>query len=446
MSLKKKYLSRQIIYEEFKPLNQLESESFRNAMDDIQFKLASSFTDQIGILCRYLRKGRIQVSYERIGKIFHKTRFCVLHHHKKFLRGQRKDGRPLSLNADELEQLKEEILRLHSLSPPTYPTYEEILDYIKEEFGKDLYQDTFRKLVLQQLGDIIRPCIAKPIDENRMDVDVQDIEHNYLELRRLTNNIPMQFCFNIDEMGHTDFSDAPIKTVLVPYNFNKLETYYPVERSVKRASVIACISPAGLVCEPQFAIEDRCTIDVKLFDYIPYESLQIVGTNSGFINTDSFLKWLNEIFLPKLHYLREKYSYNGTAVIITDGLLAHSNAFDQIDLQREKLVVHYLEPHSSDQTQPLDLGIFGGMKKFISNFKNKSDLSPAGNQILKIFQALRQMCSPLNCRAAFKATGLITNFKYINGHAIQTMGFDATECCKVRGYEISYIKDLLVFK
>ena len=85
-------------------------------------------------------------------------------------------------------------------------------------------------------------------------------------------------------------------------------------------------------------------------------------------------------------------------VIITDGLPAHKLAFNQIDLEKENIVVHYLEAHSSDQLQPLDLAIFGGTKRFLSNFKTIFGLSPAANQILKIYQALHQMFSQPNCR------------------------------------------------
>lgn len=128
----------------------------------------------------------------------------------------------------------------------------------------------------------------------------------------------------------------------------------------------------------------------------------------------------------KLHILRQRFNYQGKEVVITEGLLAHKIAFDSIDLVKENLIVHYLEPHSSDQVQTLDLGIFGGMKRFLSNYKNNPELSPAAKQILKIFQSLYQICTPLNCRAAFRASGLITNIESKNGRINETMTFDVT--------------------
>ncbi|KAK8835557.1 hypothetical protein M9Y10_042443 [Tritrichomonas musculus] len=216
-----------------------------------------------------------------------------------------------------------------------------------------------------------------------MNVTIQQIEDNLLELRRAIQGVPPHFCVSIDKMGQTEFGDAVQKIVIVPSNYDKNEAYYPIEQAGKRASCIACISPIGLFCHPQFTIEERSTIDINLFNYISKNTVQIVGTDSGFVNTRSFLLWLNEVFIPEFHIQREKHKYFGKMVIITDGLAAHKLAFNQIDLEKENIVVHYLEDHSSDQLPPLDLAIFGGTKRFHSKFKTIFGLSPAANQILK---------------------------------------------------------------
>lgn len=74
------------------------------------------------------------------------------------------------------------------------------------------------------------------------------------------------------------------------------------------------------------------------------------------------------LFLPKLHELREKFKYDGKAVIILDSLKAHHNIVEKIDAEKENIVFHFLVAYLSDQTQPLDLGLFGIMKKFQQNF------------------------------------------------------------------------------
>ncbi|KAK8900327.1 hypothetical protein M9Y10_002651 [Tritrichomonas musculus] len=115
-------------------------------------------------------------------------------------------------------------------------------------------------------------------------------------------------------------------------------------------------------------------------------------------------------------------------VIITDGLPAHKLAFNQIDLEKENIVVHYLEAHSSDQLQPLDLAIFGGTKSK-SNIENLSSFTS------NVFST--------KLSAAFKSAGMVVQIQFKNGQITEQMGFDVEKCVKVRGYELSYIQDLV---
>ena len=62
---------------------------------------------------------------------------------------------------------------------------------------------------------------------------------------------------------------------------------------------------------------------------------------------------------------------------------------------------------------------------------------------MKIHQALEQMCTEQNCRAAFKAAGLIVLIKPSNPILKEIIGFNVHECKKVRGYNISYILNLV---
>lgn len=55
-------------------------------------------------------------------------------------------------------------------------------------------------------------------------------------------------------MGHSEFADSYTKTVTVPINFGQGEAQIPVDLSGKHSSCIACISPIGLFCQPQYAI------------------------------------------------------------------------------------------------------------------------------------------------------------------------------------------------
>ena len=174
--------------------------------------------------------------------VFGKTRFVIHRHHLNFLRGKRPDGTLPSLNEIELQVVKEEIQRLHSKYPPEYPTYEDIKTFIYEKYGKMLLRDTLRNLIYNKLHVFFRPCNAKPVESDRMNVTIQQIEDNLMELRRAIQGVPPHFCVNIDEMGQTKFGDTVQKIVIVPSNYDKNEASYPNERAGKRASCILYFS------------------------------------------------------------------------------------------------------------------------------------------------------------------------------------------------------------
>ncbi|KAK8896170.1 hypothetical protein M9Y10_014064 [Tritrichomonas musculus] len=149
--------------------------------------------------------------------------------------------------------------------------------------------------------------------------------------------------------------------------------------------------------------------------------------------------WFEESFFPYLRNLRILYNYQGPAVIILDGYKSHENCLNSLDLESQNLIIHYLEPHSSEQTQPLDISIFGAMKRYNSNYKMKSDLSYITNQILKIQGSLFCVCNPIICHSAFRAIGIIP-IRYSENPYVEIAGFDVRFCSKVRGYQISQIE------
>ena len=53
------------------------------------------------------------------------------------------------------------------------------------------------------------------------------------------------------------------------------------------------------------------------------------------------------------------------------------------------------------------------------------------------------MTTPISCTAAFREAGLILWLEFSNIILIRKMGFDATECIKVRRWELSYIQNLI---
>lgn len=120
-------------------------------------------------------------------------------------------------------------------------------------------------------------------------------------------------------------------------------------------------------------------------------------------------------FLPNLRDLRPKYNYFGPSVLILDGYLSHKRAIEDINFEDDNLIIHFIPTHTSDQVQPLDLGVFSIVRRFKSNYRNDSQLTYQSNQILKIEQTLSQAASKQNCIKAFNAAGVVIRYTVEDG-------------------------------
>ena len=65
----KKYLLPKLMVKQFEG-NDDELAAFNFAIKQIDYVMAGSFCEQIGVLCSHLRKPPLRVSYERIGDLF----------------------------------------------------------------------------------------------------------------------------------------------------------------------------------------------------------------------------------------------------------------------------------------------------------------------------------------------------------------------------------------
>lgn len=419
-----------------------EKAAFNFAINQMDYIMAESFCEQIGVLCSHLRNPPLKVSYERIGKLFDESRHLIWDMEKNYIRGPGVDGRPCTLNDNELNILRGLINQLlYNPAFRIYPTFAEISDLIYTNFKKYISQDTLRHLFYTKFSDDYKTCIGVPMDKDRVEASLIDIETNLMQLSQKVSGVPAPFVFNVDEMGQSDFADAHETVVIVPKNFSKPRAEYSVDRSIKTATCLACINLNGIGCKPQYTVQ-RKTIETDLYDHLPYESLQVVHTDSGYVNTQSFLFWMNTCFLPNLRRLRIQYQYFGRAVLILDGYKSHKNALGQINLTLHNLSIHFLSAHTSDQSQPLDLGIFGCMKQIQSNFRANPELTKVCNQIIKIHKSLYQVANPINCRSAFRQIGIITTL-YLNfAQFPELVTFDLIQIKRIRFYEESYLNQL----
>ena len=417
-----------------------EIDAFHQMLNSEEYINAATFRDQIGVMCNYLRNDKVRVSFQRIGDLFDKQKASIRQQFTKYKRGPVSLGRVPELSKVQRYIISQEIHKFHEKKH--FPTYDEISDLIYLKFSKHINQDTLRNYFQEDLKDEFSTCQGVAMDSDRFNATEKSIDDYYENLDSIISGIPHQFVFNLDECGNQDWADAREIRVIVPKNYDKKTAPFAISRQGKLSTVLHCIAGDGRWIKPQVVLQ-RKTADSEIYKYLSPTYFQFVHTPSGYVNSVSFEYWFSNVFIPELREKRSRYNYQGESILLMDGLLAHKNVIEKQNLEFLNLKVVFLPPHSSDQTQPLDLGVFGQMKRFSSNYKNHSDVSAQTNQIIKILHSLWQASSPDNVMSAFRAAGIIAipNVSFNDNLFLSKV---ARSCCSsVRHYQQSHIDFLI---
>ena len=134
--------------------------------------------------------------------------------------------------------------------------------------------------------------------------------------------------------------------------------------------------------------------------------------------------------------MRQRDNYWGPALLIMDNLRGHKNVVgaapeDQhVFLPAHNLHILFLVAHSSDQTQPLDLGVFGNQKAICQRTTIKGDFHEFTTKILKVVTSLQKASTVVSIVNAFQAAGIVRKFNKNDGTI--SLVVDRSCCTRVR--------------
>lgn len=66
------------------------------------------------------------------------------------------------------------------------------------------------------MSEEFKTCIGIPLDQDRYNASLEDIEQNLCILKENVDGVPSNYVFNVDEVGHSEYADSNMKTVIVP--------------------------------------------------------------------------------------------------------------------------------------------------------------------------------------------------------------------------------------
>lgn len=136
----------------------------------------------------------------------------------------------------------------------------------------------------------------------------------------------------MDEIVEQDFANTEIKRVIIPQNYPDSSAPYAINRNGDRSTILVCINSLGIFGTPLFAVK-RCFGDLEVYMHLPMDSLQIIHTKKGYINTRAFENYFKTNLIPAIQQLRDRFNYTGPTIIIMDNCGPHISALQRINLQ-----------------------------------------------------------------------------------------------------------------
>ena len=186
-------------------------------------------------------------------------------------------------------------------------------------------------------------CLSKEVISDYFDLLAKVLAENQLL------HSPSRI-YNVDETGIALDGHAP--RVIAKRGQKKVR--YRTTGNKNQITVIACVSASGQ-CIPPFVIFDAKRMNME------WRKDEVVGTAyglsaKGWVDSELFRGWLSEHFLAHAVGARP-------LLLLLDGHSSHYQP-ELISFAREfGIIIFYLPPHTTHESQPLDASVFKSLKQ-----------------------------------------------------------------------------------
>ena len=384
---------------------------FERVLETRDFHLAASEREQVHLVHRWAAAENLKISLDVIADFFQSSKSTVHHHlHKPFEPGESispcNNGRPSVLTQEQQNELRAFLL---SRFENRYPaSYEDCRDFLLNAYDLSVNIKTLRGIV-ERCCDF-RVVEGVPMEDSRNFADPDEIDAYFARLREVLEvaKIPAAFVINADETGFQEFVDAHRSARIVPAEYPLNSVPVPVTRAEKRATLLAAVCADGTCLRPMVVVQrDTMERELLLRGYRA-DKIHYARSEKGFMNTELFTEWGRNTLLPEMRRRRADHDYDGPIVLLIDGFgCHHSDSFTSM-CEEEGIVCVFLPPHTSDQLQPCDLGLFAIQKRWSSNIQIDDDLNRQTKQVIKIVDSLRMAGTFKNITGAFRKAGIVT--------------------------------------
>ena len=238
------------------------------------------------------------------------------------------------------------------------------------------------------------------MEDHRLQASTRDIGAYFELLAQAIEGVLSALIFNLDESGFQRFVDLKHSSIVVPRG--SAHALHSVSRQEKRATFLLTVAADGTSLKPLLVVP-RVTIEAELFiaGYGPQNCI-ITHSARGYITRDLFEHYVRDVLIPAVFRRRRELRYYGPTVLTMDRCSCHCGYTLQTLCNESGIRLLYLPPHSSDQTQACDLGLFGNLKAAQSLINVPGGMSLQSRQVIRIISAFQATCHPLAVTSAFR--------------------------------------------
>lgn len=339
-------------------------------------------------------------------------------------------GRPPLLEDEQVSSLRAYIAERMEQRVPC--SYDDLLEFLEDEYGVLLNIGSLRNFVARSPD--FKTVTGVPLEDSRLFSKPEEIDLYFEKVDEIlrTAAIPAAFVINVDESGFNEFVDARETTRVVPADYALNSVPVPITRGEKRATLIGAICGDGHALKPMVVLQ-RETIEAELL-IRGYTTDKVIFARSdkGFVTTKLFTRWGRQALIPELRRRRAELEYDGPALLLLDGFGCHQSTEFVEMLEDENVICVLFPPHTSDQLQPLDLGVFANQKRYQSRITVEPTLNRQTKQVIRMLDSFRCATTPKNVVGAFRKSGLVT---FLDDSMRLMIRVDRTHATAVRHFQ-----------